>query len=181
MKGKIYTWVTYKAGTIALSLFSGIAFPLAADDLKADPPSAADLLNARETISVGGLRLRLAAYAWRDFMPMGMPDNSDASLAAVAAARGLIVSVDLNDEGNKPLPKSLHVEAVYVVQGDQIWQTSAIEERPDDSKPSNLGFVIRKGPQWEPGSFIDIFARIKGGPGDSIVLVIKHQIIERVM
>jgi hypothetical protein len=108
---------------------------------------------------------------------MPMADDSAAARAALAAARGRIASVRLIDEGGKPLPKSLHADEVYLVQGDRLWQTSAIEERRDESNPSTLEFVIRKGPQWEPRSFVDIFVRIKDGKGVPFLLVVHHQVI----
>jgi hypothetical protein len=92
---------------------------------------------------------------------------------ALAAARGLIVTVRLIDEGGPPLPKSFHVEMVYVIQGDQIWQTSEIEQGRNQSE-----FVIRKGPQWEPRSFVDIFLRITDGKGAPFLLVVKFQTID---
>jgi hypothetical protein len=38
--------------------------------------------------------------------------------------------------------------------------------------------VIRKGPQWEPRSFVDIFLRITDGKGAPFLLVVKHQTID---
>jgi hypothetical protein len=92
----------------------------------------------------------------------------------------MIAIVKLIDENGTPLPKSLHAEVVCVVQGDHIWQTSAIEERRDESNPSSLDFVIRKGPQWETRSFVDVFVRIKEGDGVPRLLVVHHQIIDAV-
>jgi hypothetical protein len=163
MKGEIGFRMICSAGAIAFGLFGGIALPFGTHDLKSDSLSSANLVDARESISIGGSKLRLTAYLWRDFMPMALADDSAAARAASAAARGMIASVKLTDEDGKPLPKSLHADEVYVVQGDRIWQTSAIEERGDESNPSTLEFVIRKGPQWEPRSFVDIFLRIKNG------------------
>jgi len=88
-----------------------------------------------------------------------------------------MASVKVFDENGKPIPKSLHAEVVYAVQGDHIWQTSAIEESRDESNPSSLDFVIRKGPRWKPGSYVDVFARIKEGKGVPVLLVVHHQII----
>jgi hypothetical protein len=110
-------------------------------------------------------------------MPMALADDSAAARDALATARGIMATVKLINENGKPLPKSLHAKVVCVVQSDRIWQTSAIEERRDESNPSSLDFVIRKGPQWEPRSFVDVFVRIKEGNGVPRLLVIHHQII----
>jgi hypothetical protein len=175
MKVKRCVGMICNASVIALSLMGGMARPLGAHELKSDSLSAADLLDARESIAVGSLKLRLTAYLWRDFMPMALADDSAAAREALAAARGMMASVKIIDQNGKPIPKSLHAEVACVVQGDHIWQTSAIEESRDD--PSSLGFVIRKGPQWEPRSFVDVFVRIKEGNGDTLLLVVHHQII----
>jgi hypothetical protein len=177
MKAKRCIGAICNASVIALILIGGMAEPLGAREHRPESLSAADLLDARESIAVGSLKLRLTAYLWRDFMPMAVADDSAAAREALAAARGMMVSVKLIDENGKPLPKSLHAEVVCVVQGDHIWQTSAIEESRDESNPSSLGFVIRKGPQWEPRSFVDVFVRIKEGNGVPLLLVVHHQII----
>jgi len=163
------------ASIIALSLMGGMAS--CAHELNSESLSNADLLDARESIAVGSLKLRLTAYLWRDFMPMALADDSAAAREALAAARGIMASIKLIDENGKPLPKSLHAKVVCVVQGDRIWQTSAIQESRDESNPSSLDLVIRKGPQWEPRSFVDVFVRINEGNGVPRLLVIHHQII----
>jgi hypothetical protein len=122
------------ASVIALSLAGGMARPLGAHELKFESLTAADLLDARESIAVGSLKLRLTAYLWRDFMPMALADDSAAAREALTAARGVMASVKVIDENGKSLPKSLHAEVVCVVQGGHIWQTSAIEESRDESK-----------------------------------------------
>jgi|SRR5665213_525232 len=165
------------ASVIALSLMGGTAPSLGAREPKSESLSAADLQDAQESIAVGSWKLRMTAYLWRDFMPMALPDDSAAAREALAAARGMMASVKLVGENGKPLPKSLHAEVVCVVQGGHIWQTSAIEESRDESNPSILSFVIRKGPQWEPRSFVDVFVRIKDGNGVPLLLVVHHQII----
>jgi hypothetical protein len=178
MKGKRCIRMFCNAIVIALGLIGGMARPIGAHELKSESLSAADLLDARESIAIGSLNLRLTAYLWRDFMPMALADDSAAAREALAAARGMIAIVKLIDENGKPLSKSFHAEEVCIVQGDHIWQTSAIEERRDESNPSSLDFVIRKGPQWEPRSFVDVFVRIKEGSGVPLLLVVHHQIID---
>jgi hypothetical protein len=177
MKVKRCIAIICNAGVIALSLMGGTALSLGARELKSESLSTADLQDAQESIAVGSSKLRLTAYLWRDFMPMALANDSAAARAALAAARGVMASVKLVDENGKPLPKSLHAEVVCVVQGGHIWQTSAIEETRDESNPSTLTFVIRKGPQWEPRSFVDVFVRIKEGNGVPLLLVAHHQII----
>jgi hypothetical protein len=177
MKAKRCIAMICNASGIALSLMGGTAPPLGARELKSESLSAADLQDAQESVAVGSLKLRLTAYLWRDFMPMALADDSVAAREALAAARGMMASIKLIDENGKPLPKSLHAEVVCVVQGDHIWQTSAIEESRDESDPSTISFVIRKGPQWKPRSFVDVFFRIKEENGVPLLLVVHHQII----
>jgi hypothetical protein len=177
MKAKRCIAMICNASVIALSLIGGTALPLGARELKSESLSAADLQDAQESITVGSLKLRLTAYLWRDFMPMALADDSAAAREALAAARGVMASVKLVDENGKPLPKSFHAEVVCIVQGGHIWQTSAIEESRDESNPSTLSFVVRKGPQWEPRSYVDVFVRIKKGNGVPVLMVAHHQII----
>jgi hypothetical protein len=181
MYGKRCIRVICNASVIALGLIGGTAHPLSANDLNSESLSAADLPDARESIAVGDFNLRLTAHLWRDFMPMSLADDSAAAREALAAARGLIAIVKLIDENGKPLPTSLHLEVICVVQDDHIWQTSAIEERRDDSDPSSRDFVIRNGPQWAPRSFADVFVRIREANGVPHLFVVHHQIIEAAM
>jgi hypothetical protein len=181
MNGKRCLRMICSASVIALGLIGGITGLLSANELNSESLSAADLPDARESIAVGGFNLRLTAQLWRDFMPKGLADDSAAASEALAAARGMIVIVKLIDESGKPLPISLHAEVICVVQDDHIWQTSTIEERRDESNPSSLDFVIRKGPKWAPRSFADVFVRIREGNGVPLLLVAHHQIIEAAM
>lgn len=177
MKEKRRLAVTCSASVIALCLTTAIATPLGVRELPSEPLSAADLQDAKESVTLGSLKLRLTAYLWRNFMPMGLADDSAAARDALAAARGMMASVALVDENGKSLPKSLHAEVVCVVQDSHIWQTSAIEESRDESNPSTLSFVVRKGPHWEPRSYVDVFVRIKERNGAPLLLVAHHQII----
>jgi hypothetical protein len=172
-------WTIFSSSAIVWSLSSGNASPLGANDLESNQLLGADLSAARESITIGSSRLRLTAYLWRDFMPMGVPDDSESSRAALAAARGMIAKIELSAEGDAPLPKSLHAEVVYVVQDDRIWQTRQIEERRDHSNCSSVDLVIRNGPQWKPSSFVDVFVRIADGTSIPQLLVVQHQVINR--
>jgi hypothetical protein len=164
--------------TIALGLFWSVGLPLGAHVPESESLSAADRRNARESIILGTSNLRLTANVWRDFMPAALLDESVPGEDAVAPVRGIIATVKIFDKSGKPLPKSLQPKMVYLVQGERIWQTSAIQESRDESTPSTLDLAIQQGPQWEPQTFVDVFVRIAEGKGVSHLLVIRHQVIE---
>jgi hypothetical protein len=116
--------------------------------------SLAGLRNAQETYFIGNSLLRLKAYIWRDFMPMAVSEDSKETRAAVENARGMRASVQLIDENGTALPATLHAETMCIVQGDRVWETNAIEERRDESNSSICDLEIRKGPQWQPRSYV---------------------------
>jgi hypothetical protein len=158
------------------TLLGGNALALPAPDGKLESLQAAP--HAEEVLSLGNSVLRLQAYIWRDFMPMALPEDPVEAKAAVARARGMIASIKLVDINGNPLPPKLHAVSVWIVQGDQVWQTNSIEERCDDSNQSTCDVIVRKGPQWQPRTYVDLVVEFKGEKGKSFLLALRHQIIK---
>lgn len=134
-------------------------------------PHAEDILNLGKSV------LRLQAYIWRDFMPMVFPEDPVEAKAAVARARGMIASIRLVDVNGNPLPPKLHAISVWIVQGDRVWRTNSIEEKCDDPDQSTCDVIVRKGPQWQPRTYVDLVVEFKGEYGKGFFLALRHQII----
>ena len=178
MKQSIRTWVTCAASITAAYYVFATAQATANSDSYVDSRSLVSLQQAPEVLTIGESVLRLKAFIWRDFMPMGVPDDPNAARAVVADARGMRASIQLIDDKGTPIPSMLHADTVWIIQGDQIWTTKAIEERRDALNSSRCEFAIAKGPMWQPSSYVDVVIGLKDGKGATSLLAIRHQIIK---
>jgi hypothetical protein len=118
---------------------------------------------------IEGSTLRLQASIWRNFMPVIIDANT-------TRLRATISLIEVNE---KPVPPTLHVEMVWVVQGDRVWKTNKVELEGHDANPSIRGFTVGNGPKWPTQSYVDVFMRIADQNGVHYLLVLRHQIIGR--
>jgi hypothetical protein len=136
------------------------------------------LQHAQEILTIGESVLRLKAFIWRDFMPIGVPDDPNEARAVVADARGMRAIIQLIDDKGTPIPSTLHADTVWIFQGDEIWTTKSIEERRGELDASSCEFAIAKGPMWQPSSYVDVVIGLKDGKGATYLLAIRHQIVK---
>jgi hypothetical protein len=136
------------------------------------------LQHAQEILTLGESVLRLKAFIWRDFMPIGVPDDPNEARAVVADARGMRAIIQLIDDKGTPIPSTLHADTVWIFQGDEIWTTNSIEERRGELDASSCEFAIAKGPMWQPSSYVDVVIGLKDGKGATYLLAIRHQIVK---
>lgn len=125
------------------------------------------LLSSKDTVEVDGKKIFLATYLQRDFMPVSPP--GDKPLNAVV----FIQTVDSTD-----LPASLEAEAIYIVNGNEIWNSFFSKEIPPDNSTYQLVRIARDGPKWNPGIFVDVIVLLKFNK-ESILLKASDQIINR--
>ena len=116
----------------------------------------AELLSAPTSISVGGQQLTLGAELWRDFMPTIGPSEPDGKpLAAVmyfTAATGTV-------------PAGLRIDRVWVVFGDEQWETATLEEHFFD----RYEVVARNGPKWGPGVNVHVIVSVTGAGASGLL------------
>jgi hypothetical protein len=126
------------------------------DSPTAPDPTTGDLRNAPLTITVDGTSVALQASLWRNFMP-SIPPNGSPLLATIRLSAPVT---------------SVSIDRVWVLLGDQSWETT----------PERLGasseWMARGGPQWMPGSRVDVVARVHGMEGRTQLVRAADQVIE---
>jgi hypothetical protein len=78
------------------------------------------------------------------------------------------------------LPPGLHVDAVSLARGDDVWTGAATEESPRINGATTVEFVTRNGPDWAPGDSVDLAARIISAAGAAVTLRAPRFVIARV-
>jgi hypothetical protein len=118
------------------------------------PPSSAS-----DTLSLEGASYVLDPYLWRDFMPMSPPDG-----------RPMNAVVRLTRCDSTAVADSLALDHLWVVASDATWSTGFLEDGQMGLPPYQIGRVASCGPKWDPGSIVDVIARVRlGSSGVSYV------------
>ena len=121
---------------------------------------------------LAGFTYRLDTYLWRDFMPG--PDASANGRPLIALAR-----VTVNDD-TAAFPAAVTVDRMWVVNGDDVWESLPREEQPRGSaKVETIEVVSRDGPRWGPGITVDVVVRLRGPGGTTTLLRAAAQPINR--
>lgn len=142
-------------------------------DEKADTPGELPLptLEASpDTLNIGGKKLILTTYMWRDFMPVSPPDGKP--LIAIFT----ILTADSTD-----LPSGLEADAAWVICEGEIWSTWIDEEAPppENGDPFQLIRVARDGPRFGPDVFVTAVVRLTDNQGTVYLLKAENQYIHR--
>ncbi|MBX3171842.1 MAG: hypothetical protein KF760_30805 [Candidatus Eremiobacteraeota bacterium] len=90
-----------------------------------------------EQVEIGGLKVRLQVFAWRDFMPQ---------IGGEGSGSPLMLTPSLVDEGGQPLPGVTFKEIVATCEGKE-WRAV-----PDS------GGTARGGPRWPTGASVMVQA-----------------------
>lgn len=127
------------------------------------------LLSAPETLNIENQTIVLSTSMWRDFMPMSPPEG-----------RPLVALIYIATIDSTLITSSIIVEAIYIVNKDQIWKSFFSEEVPDTIEliPFRITKIIRNGPKWTPRIYVDVIVRIKV-KGNYFLLRASKQYIER--
>jgi hypothetical protein len=104
----------------------------------------AEVLNAPDTLAIGGKELVLSAYLWRDFMPVQSEKGS--------CLRGVfhVVTADSSSP-----PAGSGASFAWVIHQGRAWQTPL--GGPSAQPPWGLDFTpADRGPRWGPGDSVDV-------------------------
>jgi hypothetical protein len=156
------------AGALICLTLSGWAKPGAGAAAVA-PEVLSHIRAAPEAVKFGDSVLRLHANVWRNFMPLA---------GAAPDGRPMIASLVVFVENGPPV--ALHVDAIWILQGDLIWQSHDIEAGTTDSRGSANEYVVRDGPRLKPHSYVDIVVSISDLKGNNYILSARHQSINAV-
>ena len=120
---------------------------------------------ADSVVSVGGRRIGLQIYAWRDFAPQ--PGGSE-------QGSYLMVNLQIRSLDDAPPPAGLAVDSAWVRSTEGLWATAPTDEpRPDF--PNGLDLMLRGGPKWKIGQNLDVLVRVRVASGEAHYLVARRQ------
>lgn len=137
------------------------------EEVPTSPPyiPADDLLAVPESVDVEAETLTLSTYLWRSFMPTIPPTNS-----------GLIALVCVRSMDSTQLPISINLNAVWIVNGQQVWRSFLADE--DQSSVYRQCKIARNGPGWDGP--VEVIVRLFDDRGESHMLRASQQIIDKV-
>jgi hypothetical protein len=126
------------------------------DSPTAPDPTINDLRRAPLAVTVDGTSVALQASLWRNLMPSVPPAGSP-----------LLVTVRLSTAVT-----GASIDRMWVLLGDETWETT----------PERLGgaseWTARGGPQWTPGSRVDVIARLRAMDGRAQLVRAADQVVE---
>lgn len=128
------------------------------------------LKSAPERIKIEGRDLTLQTYLWRDFMPISPPDGRP--LAGVF----YIIATD-----TQPFPSSVRAQRAFLIKESEVWETGFSSENriPDPRRKHQLEKIVRDGPKWGPGIYVDAVVHLLDGANRSHLLRASKQLIHR--
>jgi hypothetical protein len=138
-----------------------------------------DLRDAPETLVIENAVIHLLALPWQDRMPMAFSRDPNTGLTK-PDTRGVNISFRLISEHGTPLPLTLRVQALWMVQDSQIWNASAIEETVGESNGSSRDFIVHDGPNWRSMTPVDVVLTLRDDKGAIHWLAVRHQRIAAV-
>jgi hypothetical protein len=118
------------------------------------------LNSAKNPITIAGRNYKLESYIWQDSMPT----------IGVGRGNGMIASVRIIAVDKQALPDKLLPDKLWVIRNSDksVWETNFTDE-PRISNDT-IEMVARSGPQWSPGSSIQVVVRVKDQQGKNYLL-----------
>jgi hypothetical protein len=153
--------------------------PVAASGPDRKPPSPLDLRDAPETVVIENAVIRLQIFPWENRMPMATSRDPNTGLS-MPDSRPMKISFRLLSETGTPLPSILRVERIWILQGDEVWETNAIDETVGASNGISRDFLVHDGPTWQSMAPIDGVIRLMDRNGSAFLLAVRHQKISTV-
>jgi hypothetical protein len=138
-----------------------------------------DLRDAPETLEVENTVIRLLVFPWENRMPMAVSRDPNTGLTN-PDSRPMHISFRLISERGTPLPLTLRVQAIWMVQDSQIWNGSEIEETVGESNRSSRDFQVHDGPHWQSMTPVDVVLTLRDDKGAIHWLAVRHQRIAAV-
>lgn len=109
-----------------------------------------NLRDAQETLVIKDEVIRLKAFPWQN-------------------------RIRLISEHGTPLPPTLRVQAVWMLQEGNIWNVDAVEETVGESNGSSRDFLVHDGPKWESTTPADVVVKLRDDAGATHFLAVRHQ------
>jgi hypothetical protein len=138
-----------------------------------------DLRDAPETLVLDNTVIRLLVFPWENRMPMAVSRDPNTGLAT-PDRRPMHMSLRLISENGTPLPLTLRVQEIWIVQDSQIWNGSKIEETVGESNGSSRDFLIHDGPIWRSMTPVDVVLTLRDDKGSIHWLAERNQRIAAV-
>lgn len=132
------------------------------------PRDPAELSAAPTTTAIGGRTLSLETYLWRDFQPSSPPNG-----------KPLVVVARIRSTDGSPIPATVVVTGLWVVNAGEVWTASPREETRRAPNGSMFEVVAREGPKWGPGISVDVVVGLRDGNGEVSLLRAPAQRINR--
>src|SRR5262245_14536534 len=150
MKNALAMGSRLRTAVIVAALSAGCGSPTAPD------PTIDDLRRAPLTVTVDGTNVALQASLWRNLMPSIPPVGSPlvATIRLAAAVR------------------SASVDRMWLLRGEETWETTP------ERLAGRSEWIARDGPQWTPGSRVDVVARVRSKDGRAQLVRVADQIVE---
>jgi len=126
-----------------------------------------ELLSAPEKVEIDGQHYTIETYLWRDFMPVSPPDG-----------KPLIALIRVTEIDSQTIPETLDATKLWVINGDDLWETGFSDEQRPYTEPFQLEKVARDGPKWGPGIYVTVVVKIEYG-NSTYLIKASDQLIER--
>ena len=133
--------------------------------VRTDSKFANELRSRPESIIMGSNYLILTTYMWRDFMPVAEENGSN-----------LLCTIKLKDVDNVAISKSIKLNKLYVIKGDEIWTTNFSKIKNDIAYI--LEGIANNGPKWGPDIDVDVVCEFENS-GTVYRILAKSQSINR--
>jgi hypothetical protein len=135
---------------------------------KPNSVSITELQKAPTSLTLNGRSYQIETYIWRNFMPGVSSDNN----------KGMIASVRLKAQDGKAIPSLLIPDKLWVIKdnGKSVWETT-FSDKPRISS-GVVEMVARSGPNWQPGSVVDVVIRLKNAQNQTYFLRASSQKIQ---
>ena len=128
----------------------------------------AQVRTAATSAVLSGQTVQIDAYLWRDFQPSSPADG-----------KPLTATVDARTADGTILRSTVSADSVWVISGTQAWATRAVEQQAPNATSPYLQIVARDGPNWAPGTHVDVVVRLHDGAGPAVYVRIADQTIGR--
>jgi len=126
------------------------------DSPTAPDPTINDLRRAPLTVTIDGTGVGLQTSLWRNLMPSVPPSGSP--LLATIRLSGAVTSA--------------RIDYLWVLFGDETWAVTP------ERLAGTSDWIARGGPQWTPGSRVDVVARVRTNDRRAQLVRAADQVIE---
>ena len=131
-------------------------------------PIGSPLSSATKEVIISSYNFTLSASLWRDFQPISPPDG-----------KPLILVAEIIESNSMAIPSNIKVDAFWVINGDQVWSGILSKEERATTPLHTRQIIIRDGPKWETGNYVDLVIRLLDDEENTYWLKEENLLIER--